>query len=466
MLKYGRFDSEEDYGQLVDLKNGWIDRRIFIDPEIYQEELHRIFARSWNFVAHESQLPNPGDFLTTYIGEDAVIVSRHRDKSIRVFANSCPHRGNTVCFADAGNTRRFVCNYHGWAFDNGGQLTGMWAEYAYDEGDIDKSQTKLQPVAKVASYKGLVFATFDPDAPSLEEWLGDFRWYLDILLDNEEGGTEFVGGCIKSEFRANWKFAVDNFIGDSYHAGWTHDSGTRAMSGGAPFPDIDMHNSYHASVNGHGWEFGMEGVGDLALLGSPEVMDYYDKIRPQMVERLGEVRAKIFGSVASAALFPNISFLPGISTFRIWLPKGPEAFELRTWVLVNKAMPDELKQEITKRVMLTFSPSGLFEMDDGENWSNCTTVNRGVVTRRQKLHYRSGIDRLIDDHPTLPGIVHRGQYNDANQRLFYQRWLDMMETKNLKDLPQRPEPRIAGGRDIRHVATVADARDLAKVADA
>lgn len=449
MLKTERFGPKEDYGQLLNLGDGWIDRRVFSDEDVYQEELHRIFARSWNFVAHESQLPNPGDFLTTYMGEDAVIVVRQRDSSIKVFANSCPHRGNKVCFADVGNARRFVCNYHGWAFDRAGKLAGMHAEYAYDEGDIDKSQTMMKPVAKVESYKGLVFATFDPDTPSLEDWFGDFRWYLDMLLDNEEGGTEFIGGCIKSEFQANWKTGVENFIGDAYHAGWTHDSGARATTGGMPFPDIDMNTSYHASINGHGWEFGTEGIGDIGLLGSPEVMDYYNKIRPQMAERLGELRSKIFGSVASCSLFPNISFLPGIHTFRVWLPKGPYAFELRTWVIVNKAMPEELKQEIAKRVMLTFGPGGLFEMDDGENWSNMTLVNRGVATREQKLHYRSGISRRIE-HPDLPGTIYQGQYNDANQRLFYQRWLDLMETKNVKDLPQRPEPRMTS-RETREL---------------
>lgn len=449
-MRFERFGNEPGYGSYMNLKEGWIDRQIFADQHIYEEEMYRIFARSWLFVAHDSQIPKPGDFLTTYMGEDGVIVARQNNGSIKVFLNSCPHRGNKVCFADAGNTRRFVCNYHGWAFDTGGALKGMHEEYCYDPGDLDRSKHGLRQVAHVGNYKGLNFATFATDGPSLEEWLGDFRWYLDMILDNEEGGTEFIGGCIKSVINANWKFGVENFIGDAYHAGWTHDSGSRAMNNGQPFPQVDMKNSYHASVNGHGYEFGVEGVGDLVLLGRPRVLEYYEKRRAKMAKRLGEMRSKIFGSVASASIFPNVSFLPGVSTFRQWMPKGPWQFELRTWVIVNKAMPDDIKEEITKGVMQTFGPGGSFEMDDGENWENCTTVNRGVITRHERLHYRCGISRNIE-HEVLPGIVYQGQYNDANQRGFYQRWLDMMETRNLRDLPPRPEPRLTG---------VAETRDL------
>jgi len=159
---------------------------------------------------------------------------------------------------------------------------------------------------------------------------------------------------------------------------------------------------------------------------------------------LGEMRSKIFGSVASASIFPNVSFLPGISTFRQWQPKGPWKFELKTWVIVNKAMPEDIKDEITKGVMQTFGPGGSFEMDDGENWENCTTVNRGVVTRQERLHYRCGINRRVDDHPVLPGLVYRGQYNDANQRSFYQHWVDMMEAPTTSDIPYRWEPKFSG----------------------
>ncbi len=441
-MKYENIAPLPMLDRLMDVNEGWVDRHVFSDQQIYEQELYRIFARCWLFVAHESQLPKPGDFLTTTMGEDSVIAARQPDGAIKVFLNSCPHRGNKVCFADAGNTRRFVCNYHGWGFETSGALSGMHEEQCYDPGDIDKSKWGLKQ-ARVSSYKGLVFANFDSDAPSLETFLGDYRWYLDMLLDNEEGGTEFIGGCIKSVVNANWKFGVENFAGDAYHAGWTHDSGARAMSNGEAFPTLDNENSFHASINGHGWEFGLDGMYDIAILGKPNVLAYYDKIRPKMAERLGEIRAKIFGSVASASIFPNVSFLPGISTFRTWQPKGPMQFELKTWVIVNKAMPGSIKLEITKGVMQTFGPGGIFEMDDGENWENCTTSNRGVVTRQEKLHYRCGINRKIE-HPEFPGIIYRGQVNDANQRGMHQRWLDLMQAKNWSEVPTRYQPRFDG----------------------
>ena len=142
--------------QYVDWERGRVDRRIFWDSAIYEQELERIFARSWLFVAHESQLEKPGSFLTTYMGEDSVIVTRGDDRKINVFLNSCPHRGNRVCFADSGESRSFTCNYHGWAFGLDGALKKMPKMGLYKSTPgFNFNDWGLKP-ARVESYKGLV----------------------------------------------------------------------------------------------------------------------------------------------------------------------------------------------------------------------------------------------------------------------------------------------------------------------
>src|SRR5260370_17376072 len=85
-----------DVAGLVDTRAGLISRRIFIEPEIYERELERIFARCWLFLCHESQIPRPGDFLTTYMGEDLVLVIRDSDARVGVFLNICGHPANRL----------------------------------------------------------------------------------------------------------------------------------------------------------------------------------------------------------------------------------------------------------------------------------------------------------------------------------------------------------------------------------
>src|SRR5271167_2709232 len=175
-----------DMNHLVDAERGLISRRIFIEQEIYEQELKQIFARCCLFLCHESQIPRPGDFFTTYMGEDPVLVVRDTAGQVHAFLNVCRHRGNRLCRAETGNVATFTCAYHGWTYRNDGRLVGVpYLKEAYHN-ELDRERWGLVPVAQLDGYKGLLFATFDPEAPPLREYLGEMTFYLDAFFDRRE----------------------------------------------------------------------------------------------------------------------------------------------------------------------------------------------------------------------------------------------------------------------------------------
>src|SRR5471030_2961303 len=100
---------------------------LYYDPALFEAELERIFYKTWIWVAHESELPNPGDFRTTTIGRQPVIVVRGKSGSINVLQNRCRHRGATVCEQHKGNARGFTCPYHSWTYGlDGTARVAVW----------------------------------------------------------------------------------------------------------------------------------------------------------------------------------------------------------------------------------------------------------------------------------------------------------------------------------------------------
>lgn len=251
--------TRESVMALVDEQTGTIDPRIYTDERLYELELDRIFSRAWLFVAHRAQIPEPGDYFATYMGEDPVLVVRQRDRSVKVFLNQCRHRGMKICRVDGGNARSFMCPYHGWAYDLAGNLVSVPREQDGYLGEIDKSEWGAIQVAHVDEYKGLIFATWDPNAPSLLAYLGEAVWYMDTFLDRVDGGTEAIGGVTKWVIGCNWKFAAEQFCSDMYHAPLAHISPTIAqLPPGAPMSQAQWPNrgrQFRAIRGGHGMGF-------------------------------------------------------------------------------------------------------------------------------------------------------------------------------------------------------------------
>src|SRR6516165_7632763 len=207
---------------LVSLEHGEVDRRIYSDPTIFELEMERIFARSWLFLCHESQIPEPGDFFQSVMGRDNVLVVRQKDGSIKAMLNTCAHRGNAVCRAEEGNAKNFLCTYHCWSYRIDGRLNGVPGLKTFYNGELDRSRHGLAQIAQVANYKGFIFASHDASAPPLEEFLGATgRLGLDSIA--VRGDMEVVPGIQKFLIECNWKIAVDNLF-DWYHPQITHAS--------------------------------------------------------------------------------------------------------------------------------------------------------------------------------------------------------------------------------------------------
>jgi 3-phenylpropionate/trans-cinnamate dioxygenase subunit alpha len=424
-----------DFGQLVDSENGLVSRRIFIEPEIYEEEQKQIFARCWLFLCHDSQIPRPGDFVTAYMGEDPVLVVRDSGGKIRAFLNVCRHRGNRLCRADAGNAASFTCAYHGWTYRNDGSLAGVpqLKEFYYNE--LDRKEWGLAPVAQLDSHRGLIFATFDPLAPPLLEYLGEAAWYLDVFFDRRDGGVEVLA-THRWVVPCNWKFPAENFGGDAYHVQWTHLSAiTTAFSSGVT-ANPKSTGSMVSPGNGHVMIcVGPDDVGDPPM---PAIQEYERQIRPEVERRFGP-RSRLVSPIVGT-VFPHFSILRSTSrTFRVWQPRGPDKTEIWSWVFSDKAAPPEVKEAVRLAGVRGFSPSGTFEQDDMDNWQECTRTCRGVVSRQMAVSNRMGIGHDRWDE-SLGGWASEQRISENNHRHFYRRWAELMTAESWAELGRRNAP--------------------------
>ncbi len=411
-----------DPDALLSADFSYISREVFNSELIYRREQRRIFEKNWLYLAHESQLRKPGDFVTAYMGEVPVIVARGADGKIAASVNSCPHRGLRVCRADQGNTARFICPYHTWAFRPTGELVGIPQAKKLGH-KVDNKALSLKSVPRVESAFGLIFGSLNPHIESLDDYLGDLRFYMEAFFERFPGGLEVVGPAQKWQIKCNWKLPVENMLGDIGHAAFLHGSLVAPDSDSAR--EIEEYGMTVVPSPGH--------ASAIRLLPAdstpeerathdpktpPELVEFITEVERTVTDRLSPLQSRIKGM--AFGVYPNLSVLWGQSTLRVSHPRAPGLIEYWSWWLSPIEAPDNIKQLLRSSYNVGFGPAGIIEQEDSYAWSQQFEGSSIQYMNDEPFYYGLGMDEE-SPHPELPGLVGRC-YNEHYARSFYRRW--------------------------------------------
>jgi nitrite reductase/ring-hydroxylating ferredoxin subunit len=437
-----------------DWENGLIAPTVHFDEDLYRQEQERVFGRAWLVVGHEDMIRSKGDFVTNYMGEVPVIVTRAEDGKVRVLVNRCAHRGVEVCLFDRGNARAFSCSYHGWSYDLTGKLVTVPMERQLYGDELNKSQLGLEEVASVATFHGLICASFDPKAPPLTDWLGeDVCWWLEnFVLAAPLGGLEALPGWHRYRSPGNWKLISENFIGDDYHVySATHVAwlkirrelgglGTRLPI--ASTPGTSFGGPIYEGSGGYrrGCPLGMGVVvlddwvyqSDLeeAKGLGPECVEWVKERHRLLLEAMQGREHKPYGFM-NGLLFPNWGLM-GFSSpmmgrhLMLFHPRGPREHETWQWTMVEKNAPKAVKDIAVQRVYQGQHMAGLIAPDDVENFERLVEAVGPRRNWTRPFYYGMRRGHEEEGPRGLPGNLGACP-SEVNQRQFYKFWLKLME---------------------------------------
>jgi phenylpropionate dioxygenase-like ring-hydroxylating dioxygenase large terminal subunit len=423
------------------VRRGRYPAGIYSDPDLFELERGRVFGRTWQFLAHESEIPRAGDFVVRRIVDDSFLVTRTADDKVHVLLNMCRHRGMQVCRAEVGNATMFRCPYHAWTYRNDGVLVGVpFHDEAYGgDAGLDKATHGLVAAPRVGTYRGLIFANLDPRAEPLEDALGGFRWFLDFYVHQSDEGAE-LRGPQRWRVRCNWKIAAENFSGDSYHTPHTHASVVDVGLFREPTASKRKEGALYFAGGGGGTTYKLPGAdveANLSYIGYPPGM--IDRMRAAWTADQQQMVGAGRFIVSAATAFPNLSFVhnwpkirgadevvPFVSV-RLWQPISATETECLSWFAVDRGAPDAFKADSYKAYLMCFGSSGMFEQDDVENWTSITSIARGHFAATIELDSTMGLAASGAAPEVWPGPGSaRVGYGEFNQRAFLGLWADAL----------------------------------------
>lgn len=404
---------EMDTDQLV--KDDRVHRLVYTDTKIFEEEMRRIFAHIWVFVGHESEVLHPGDYKTTTIGRQPVIMCRHTDGKVYVMYNRCRHRGPIVCRQESGNSVHFRCIYHGWTYRTDGALIGVPFRSGYPP-DFDFSDLGLMRVPKVESYRGFVFASLSAEGQSLGEFLGPVRKYIDKIVDcAPEGEIEVRGGVLKYEYPANWKLQCENFM-DHYHAPFTHESAfalryrsqeKKLEQEARDAPEIRAFQHGHSVMVHPGWtrEDHAPPTDYVAAL---------ERSRGKTTVR------ELLAADLNMHIYPNLIFQEYSQTYRVIRPMAVDRTQVFVYPYRLKGAPTAFNDRKVRGVSRWASATGTGQPDDMETFVRAQEGLQAegpewVIFARGLHHEKVGLEGERISGAGTDETALRGQYRYWNR---------------------------------------------------
>ena len=352
-------------------------RSIFTDKELFELEMKYIFEGNWVYLAHDSQIPNPGDYFTTYIGRQPVVISRDKQNQLNALINACSHRGAMLCRRKRDNRTTFTCPFHGWTFSNSGKLLKVKdpRDAGYPEQFNTEGSHDLTKVARFENYRGFLFGSLNPDVVPLTEHLGEAAKVIDMIVDQSPEGLEVLRGSSTYTFDGNWKVQAENGA-DGYHVSATHwnyaATTARRTSGESANDTKNMDAGTWSRQKGGFYSFDN---GHLLLWtewADPANRSLNER-RDELVAEFGEIKANwMIGYSRNLCLYPNVYLMDQFSSqIRHFRPISVDKTEVSIYCIAPKGESTEARTNRIRQYEDFFNATGMATPDDLEEFRSC-----------------------------------------------------------------------------------------------
>lgn len=411
-----------DYDSLV--LEDRVHSSIFTNQQVFEDELDRIFTRGWVYVAHTSEVPEPGDYVTKWIGRVPVLLVRDEDGQVRLFVNRCRHRGNMVCQYEAGNSMYFTCPYHGFTYSSRGDLAGIPRADAYDEAFIAEV-TGLMPVPRMSDYRGFVFGSLSPGDLTLEQHLGNpCMRMIDLFCDASPAGEiELRAGVHKHSYRGNWKQ-----IGmDGYHAQIVHQSFFEVKAKRATVPRYrDSSRAQYGARDlgqGHAMLDMRAKGGTFGAIASCKDKPWFPEYQAALERAHGVEWTK---QVLTASGDPHLHIYPNIELIdthvRVLRPISATETAVYMYPALLKGAHDELNEARLRTHESFYGPASGGNPDDYEVFERTQQGMMGAVNPWVMLGRGLNRQHTDFDDPSVLGTVLADGSDEIPQRGAMARW--------------------------------------------